>query len=445
MLPKIFPLAGGYSIPSGDPVTVHTVASLKVNPAAPTMTEFHLWYESMRYGIVHLDNYSIQDTNTLFTYDQIDSEPFAKPDPNTVKRFTIAVNFLTPNDPLYRTVIDTVLASKEKTLIDYGSKLAPRIQFTTPTKLNDHHGSQTTPSVTPPAEDRYAAALKGLASAIIDQPSNSKTSTEREHEKEAKDNQRFYEILFAGTPTIITAENGSTEASFQPAKLTSEFIKVLKANTNSKATRLLQAAVEDVAAEMNYTDNRFASASELKAEIFDQPMTAAIRTANWEHRHTVLHPEEIKTHFAFHHLAPPRTWAADYKTRMEGAIKITQQEQVDEASVRTMAKTTDLYHLGRMGSIHDINGTIGNFFCLMNTIIQYDPNNPHTEPYSAIPNAVMTPVTTHNSRIAGCCRPAEATSGNPVDSCLHEMCYACLRMAHTHTPYLVCIQWYNTQ
>ena len=37
----------------------------------------------------------------------------------------------------------------------------------------------------------------------------------------------------------------------------------------------------------------------------------------------------------------------------------------------------------------------------------------------------MTPVNTHNSSIAGCCRPAEATSGNPVDStdkyfqCMH--------------------------
>jgi hypothetical protein len=45
MLPKIFPLAGGYSIPNGDPVTVHTVASLKDNPKAPAMAEFHLWYE----------------------------------------------------------------------------------------------------------------------------------------------------------------------------------------------------------------------------------------------------------------------------------------------------------------------------------------------------------------------------------------------------------------
>jgi hypothetical protein len=114
----------------------------------------------MRYGIVYLQNYSIQDTNTLFTFDQIDSEPFTQPDANTVKHFTIAVNFLTPNDPLYRTVTDAVLASKEKALVDFGSKPAARVQFTTPTKSTDHNGPHTTPSVTPPAEDRYAAALR---------------------------------------------------------------------------------------------------------------------------------------------------------------------------------------------------------------------------------------------------------------------------------------------
>ena len=152
----------------------------------------------------------------------------------------------------------------------------------------------------------------------------------------------------------------------------------MNANSNSKATKILQAAVEDVALEMNYTDNRFASASELNAELFDQPTTAGIRSpGNWEHRHTVLHPDGIKTHFAFHHLAPPRTWAADYKSRMEGAIKVTQQEQVEEASSRTQAKApTDLYHFGRVRSLNDINCMIGNFFCLMNTIIEYDANSP---------------------------------------------------------------------
>ncbi|KAI2490465.1 hypothetical protein MHU86_24118 [Fragilaria crotonensis] len=129
---------------------------------------------------------------------------------------------------------------------------------------------------------------------------------------------------------------------------------------------------------MNFKDNRFASASDLKAELFDQPLTAAIRTATWAHQHTVLHPEGIKTHFAFHHLAPARTWTAEYKTRMEGAIKVIQQEQVEEASSRTNAKSTELYHFGKMGGINDINTSIGNFYCLMNTIIVMDAAHPPT-------------------------------------------------------------------
>ena len=134
------------------------------------------------------------------------------------------------------------------------------------------------------------------------------------------------------------------------------FLQVLKANKNSKATKLLQTAIETIAAEMNFRDNRFASASNLKAELFDHPLTAAIRLATREHRHTILHPEGIKTHFGFHHLAPPRTWTFEYKTRLEGATKVVQQEQVEEDTFRTSAKkATDIYHLGRMNSINDIN------------------------------------------------------------------------------------------
>jgi hypothetical protein len=96
------------------------------------------------------------------------------------------------------------------------------------------------------------------------------------------------------------------------------------------------------------------------------------------HQHTVLCPETILTHFAFHRLAPARTWTAEYKTQMEGALMVIQQEQVEEASSRTTAKATDLYHLGKMGNITDINTTIGNFYCLMNTIIKMDHLHPPT-------------------------------------------------------------------
>ena len=65
---------------------------------------------------------------------------------------------------------------------------------------------------------------------------------------------------------------------------------------------------------MNFKANQFALASDLKAELFDQPLTAAIRTATWAHQHTVLHPKGIEIHFPFHHLAPAaQTWTAEYK------------------------------------------------------------------------------------------------------------------------------------
>jgi hypothetical protein len=73
---------------------------------------------------------------------------------------------------------------------------------------------------------------------------------------------------------------------------------------------------------MNNKDNRFASASNMNTKLFDQPLTTAIKMATWAHQYTVLHPEGIKTHFSFHHLAPARTWTAEYKRRMKGAIKV---------------------------------------------------------------------------------------------------------------------------
>ena len=96
----------------------------------------------------------------------------------------------------------------------------------------------------------------------------------------------------------------------------------------------------------------------------------------WEHQHTVLHPEGVKTHFGIHHLAPPRTWTAAYKSRLEGAIKLIQQEQVEEDKSKCATKVTEIYHMGRMGSLEDINKTIGNFFALMHCIIIVDPAFP---------------------------------------------------------------------
>jgi hypothetical protein len=366
--PKVFLLAGGHRIPTGVPVTVTTTESVRNINNVTNLDEFHMWYEGMRYGTVHLQNFSIHSKDTLFVYDQLDKVQFI-PETNFVSKFTVKPTFLTPNDPVYHEVTTAVLAAKEKAFISFGSTTARQTAFTTPPKyLRQAEAINESPNM-------VTTLLQGLTTAITDNSTKTMTSTEREHAKEAQEHQHFYEILFAST-IEITNDDGTKTKHFKKATVDPMFVQVLKTNKNSKATRLMQVAIESMAAEMNFRENRFASASSLEAEMFDQPLTAAIRTAQWEHQHTVIHPEGIKTHFGFHHLAPPRTWSADYKTRLEGAIKVVQQEQVEEATSRTSAKATELYHLGRTNTLGEINNNIGNFYTMMYTMITVDEDNP---------------------------------------------------------------------
>ena len=75
-------------------------------------------------------------------------------------------------------------------------------------------------------------------------------------------------------------------------------------------------------------------------------------------------------------LAPPRTWTAAYKSRLEGAVKLIQQEQVEEDKSKCATKATEIYHMGRMGTLADLNETIGNFYALMHCIIMVNPDFP---------------------------------------------------------------------
>jgi hypothetical protein len=241
LFPKIFPLAGGYCIPPGETLDVETTDTTKNIPGTPNLDEFHLWYESMRYGVTNLQNYSINSRDTLFTYATLDPAPFM-PETNIVSRFTVSVTFLTPNDPLYRKVTSAVLASKEKAYVAYGSKLTRRAEFTTPPRAHENIAPTTT-AITP--NDNVEAILLSLTTANTENSSKTMTSTEREHESEAKEHQTFYEILFASIITT-TNEDGTTTKTFKKAVLDPSFLQVLKANKNSKATRLLQAAIETV-------------------------------------------------------------------------------------------------------------------------------------------------------------------------------------------------------
>ena len=388
-IPKLFPLSGGYSIPkTSDPIQVKTTTSLKPlftdnandNPTTQPTDEFAFWYETMRYGITNLDNSSIHDKDTLFFYNTLEKSQFTPNERYLTKKFTIEVNYLTPTSPTYHQIIEHVRAEKEKAITAFGSRIkqAQQPTFTTPPRIYDNHfarnanSDQYHPANISPSNDVHAI-LAGLTTALTESTSKTMTGTEREQAREAADVKAFYEILFASI-TEETDNQGTTHKSFNKATLNPGFEEVLKANKNSKATKLLQSAVESTASEIEAThDNRFASACNLIPNVFDQPMTAAIRTGQWEYQHTVLHPEGITTHFGLHHIASPRTRSAIYKTRIEGATKIIQQEQVDEDKTKSAAKATDLYHHGRMGNINDLHELIGNFYCLMHTIITVDP------------------------------------------------------------------------
>ena len=122
LLPKVFPLGGGYSIPSDtETTTIMITATICTTAQAPPLEEFTMWYEAMLYGITNLGNYSIQARNFLFAYAPINKVPII-PETNLVTRFTTVVTFLTPNNPLYQYVITSVLATKTKAFASFGSK-----------------------------------------------------------------------------------------------------------------------------------------------------------------------------------------------------------------------------------------------------------------------------------------------------------------------------------
>ena len=165
----------------------------------------------MRYGATTLQNWSLQARDILFTFERLDSKPFT-PETNIVSRFTVIVNLLTPNNPWYsRVTRSTVLAAEEKaSYVAFGSQLTQRNTFTTPPTRE--RILESTTAVTP--TDNVEAILLGRTSAITESSAKTMTSTECEHASEAKENQVFYEILFA---SIIETPNsdGTTTKTFK--------------------------------------------------------------------------------------------------------------------------------------------------------------------------------------------------------------------------------------
>lgn len=381
-IPKVFPLTDGYTTPQTaniinldiDNLTQISDNTNPTNSAILDRDDFKIWNAAMNYGMKHLNNFSIHAKNTLFVYDNINKDDFDINKENLVSQFTTQVTYLTPEDPLYHEITRHALNEKDKAILNFGSKSKPTTNQTPtpPTEIN-----ATTNSPHSVVSD-MSTMIEGFAKAITDSTSKNLTGSERERITEALEAQQFYELLFASSNDTIQ-HNGTTVTTFSKATINPLFISgVLKANKNSKATRAMQDIIEETTASLSNNDNRFAAASNLTPKMFDQPLTAALRTGVWEHQHTVLHPEGLKTHFGFHHIAPPKSWSATYKTRLAGEMKIIQQEQVEEDKTKINTKNTELYHMGRVGTISALNETIGNFFALMYSIIEYNQEAPPT-------------------------------------------------------------------
>ena len=371
--PKVFPFPIGHTLPTQ--LTTGEITALATPLPTENLAAFNLWIETMKYGVQHLQNQSIHASDTLFVYESLIKTEF-KAD-KLVSRFTTTVTYLTQDDDLYHQVHQYATTEKEKAASVFGGHTkAPSFSSPVPSVVSAMGSVEcpSTPAANPRSEGDLKSIFENLSKALIDSSAkSSQSSAERERVAEAKDSSAFYQILFASVSEDLQ-DDGSTKKVLVKATLNPLFeTGVLQAVKNSKATRALQSILETTASEMTVSSDRFAAASHLIPRMFDQPVTAALRASMWEHRHTVLHPEGIKTHFGLHHLAPPRTWTAAYKSRIEGAVKLIQQEQVEEDKSKCATKNTEIYHMGRMGTLAEFNETIGNFYAFMHCIIVVNP------------------------------------------------------------------------
>ena len=266
---------------------------------------------------------------------------------------------------------------KEKAIVAFGSKSVPPPESIPATSTSsERYGAEPVTPTSPTSVTDMTSIIDGLLKAITN--SKTLTGTERERASEAEEVTSFYQILLASLHELLQPD-GTTKVALVKANLNPLFVKqVFQSNKKSKATKAMQELIKETSSVLSTEDNRFAAASNLHPRMLDQPLVAALRSGMWEHQHTVLHPNGIKTHFGLHHITPPCTWSATYRTRQEGEMKFVRQEQVEEDTSRLQAKTTDLYHTGKMGSLVDIHEMLGNFFALIRAITEFNPESPPT-------------------------------------------------------------------
>ena len=134
---------------------------------------------------------------------------------------------------------------------------------------------------------------------------------------------------------------------------------------------LLLERKKNIDVELSTHEDRFANASNVFPRMFDQPFTAALCTGQWEPNHTILNPAGgMESNIGLHHLAPPRTWSAAYKSRQEGEIRLTQQEQVRRQNNQTLLHGMHGYPPRPPQNDREF------YAALMCVIIEFDKANP---------------------------------------------------------------------
>ena len=179
---------------------------------------------------------------------------------------------------------------EEKANLAFGSKLLATTAM--PSAYTRHQTPPpTNPMVSAPTApmDAYKELISEFTKAISEWAGKSVTATERERANEVADVTSFYQLLFDSSRDVIQ-DDGTTVASLVPTTIHPLCSPVLTANKNSEATKFLQDAVEQKIAELGSLDNKFASAANLYPKMCDQPLTAALRTDQWENTLSVLHP-----------------------------------------------------------------------------------------------------------------------------------------------------------
>ena len=109
-MPRVFPFTPGYSVATNPPLAITTNPTLQgVDPT----TILHAWYETIRYGCLNLENYSIHKKDTLFVYEGLEKSEFIA-NRNLASRCTVGVEFPRYDEPLYTEIINVMKERRGK-------------------------------------------------------------------------------------------------------------------------------------------------------------------------------------------------------------------------------------------------------------------------------------------------------------------------------------------